>query len=355
MGLGDISDIMNIIVTKICSNIRYWHQSEEILEQTLDVFVDLISSYSSSKTLLSLDSVHFMVHNHTGEHFPFLGYDTDNKYRITFYTALSRLVFTAAEDLHNSFDSFISPNIEIIAQLNDAPGIDNGDAKLALIGAFRDLRGISTATTTKRTYNLLFDVLYPDCFSLMKRTAECWFADPVVMTAMMKFLQEFVFNKGQRIYFEQSSANGILLFRETSAIVYAYGNRMLQLPVMQDIYIEKYKGIRLMLNVLTCALSGNYVNFGVFALYDDKALQSALDISLQMCLQIPLNDILAFVKLSKAYFAFLEVLFKNHLDVLCGLDSSVFIDLIKAIHEGLQSNGILFSFHFLVFFLIICL
>ncbi len=70
--------------------------------------------------------------------------------------------------------------------------------------------------------------------------------------------------------FEQSSANGILLFREASAIVVAYGSRILAVPVRQDIYLEKYKGIRLMLNTLICALSGNYVNFGVFNLYKDQ-------------------------------------------------------------------------------------
>ena len=99
MGIGDMSSVMNIIVTKICNNIRYWHRCDEVLEQTLEVFVDMISSYSSSKTLLNLDTVNFMVLNHTGAHFPFLGYDSDNKYRITFYTALSRLVFTAAGGL----------------------------------------------------------------------------------------------------------------------------------------------------------------------------------------------------------------------------------------------------------------
>ncbi len=109
--------------------------------------------------------------------------------------------------------------------------------------------------------------------------------------------------------------------------------------MQQDIYIEKYKGIRLMLNTLTNALSGNYVNFGVFSLYNDQALQNALDVSLQMCLQIPLADIMAYVKLSRAYFAFLEILFRNHLDVLSGLDSAVFIQLIKTNQEGLQSSG----------------
>ena len=98
-------------------------------------------------------------------------------------------------------------------------------------------------------------------------------------------------------------------------------------------------GIRLMLNTLTCALSGNYVNFGVFNLYEDPALQNSFDVALQVCLQIPLSDVLAYVKLSKAYFAFLEVLFRNHLDVLSGLDSPVFIQLVKTNHEGLQSSG----------------
>lgn len=149
-------------------------------------------------------------------------------------------------------------------------------------------------------------------------------------------------NKGQRIAFENSSANGILLFRETSAIICAYGSRILQVPVKQNIYLEKYKGIRLMLNTLTNALSGNYVNFGVFSLYNDQALQNALDVSLQMCLQIPLTDVMAYVKLSRAYFSYIEILFRNHLDVLSGLDSSIFIQLIKTNQEGLQSSGKLF-------------
>ena len=83
--------------------------------------------------------------------------------------------------------------------------------------------------------------------------------------------------------------------------------------------------------------------FGVFELYNDKALQNALDVSLQMCLKIPVSDVLAYIKLSKAYFAFMEVLFRNHLDVLSQLGSTVFIQLLKANHEGLQSGDLAVS------------
>jgi len=131
MGLGDVNAIMNIVVIKICNNIRYWNRANELLDTTLQVFVDLITGYSSSKALLNLETVNFMVHNHIGAHFPFLGYDSDNKYRISFYTALTRLVFTAAEDINNEFDDFITPNLEIIEQLNQTADLSEAGVKVS--------------------------------------------------------------------------------------------------------------------------------------------------------------------------------------------------------------------------------
>jgi exportin-7 len=48
-------------------------------------------------------------------------------------------------------------------------------------------------------------------------------------------------------------------------------------------------------------MGGNYVNFGVFELYGDRALADSLDISLKMTLSIPLSDVLAY---KKVYFGF---------------------------------------------------
>ena len=189
MGLLDMIKVMNIVVNKLCNNIKYWHRSDKILEETLDVFVELVSSYSSSKTLLGLETVNFLVHNHVGAHFPFLGYDNDNKYRITFYSALSRLVFTSSEDLNNAFDPFLAPNLEIMAQLSQAPDLRVPAVKMAIVGALRDLRGITVSAYNKRTYNLLFEALYPSSFPLLRRIAETWYDDPTVMTALLKFMQ----------------------------------------------------------------------------------------------------------------------------------------------------------------------
>ena len=52
-------------------------------------------------------------------------------------------------------------------------------------------------------------------------------------------------------------------------------------------------------------LAGNYVNFGVFELYGDRALSDALDIALKLALSIPLADILAFRKVHEPLFPYL--------------------------------------------------
>jgi exportin-7 len=70
-------------------------------------------------------------------------------------------------------------------------------------------------------------------------------------------MAEFVLNKAQRLTFDSSSPNGILLFREISKLIVAYGSRILLLPNGTDIYARKYKGIWISLTVLS---RGEYMN-----------------------------------------------------------------------------------------------
>ncbi len=83
-----MAQIMNTIINKFCSNIRSWNLNDGILVYTLEIFSEYVSNYNATKTLLSLDSINFLIRNHTGTHFPFLGYDNDNKHRIEFYSTI---------------------------------------------------------------------------------------------------------------------------------------------------------------------------------------------------------------------------------------------------------------------------
>jgi exportin-7 len=176
----------------------------------------------------------------------------------------------------------------------------------------------------------------------MSKVVDVWHDQPDVTISVLRFLHEFCHNKANRVNFDQSSPNGILLFRAISDVVCAFGRRLLSVPMQSgseiDLYKTRYKGMALTFNVLNSALGGNYVCFGVFGLYNDPALENSLDVSLQMALSVPLEDIVAYTKLSKAFYGLIEILFRNHIQAVMALETNVFMQLMTAVHEGLQSS-----------------
>jgi len=346
MAMGDHTQVANLIVTKVGNNLKYWPTNEEVISKTLELFHDMASGYSSSKLLLTLDTVKYLLMNHTAQAFPFLEVKGNERHRTTFHATLTRLLFSStAEEMPLPFDTFIDPICEVLRQLGglDAQGLKAPNVRIPLVGVLRDLRGIASSLHNRRTYLMLFERLFPDHFPLFTRISEVWYDDPGVTTSLLKFMYEFVYNKANRVNFEQSSPNGILLFRTTSDVICAYGKSSIafhsQTTVPEtEIYKQKYKGFALSLDVLVAALSGNYVCFGVFQLYNDPALDRALEVALQMILSISLDDVMAYPKLSKSYFSFLEILFRSHIQVVLALTTPTLMSLLNAVHEGLQSS-----------------
>ncbi|KAI3982347.1 hypothetical protein MKX01_037880 [Papaver californicum] len=336
LGLHDHLLLLNVIVGKIATNLKCYTESEEVIDHTLSLFLELASGYMTGKLLLKLDTVKFIIGHHTREHFPFLEEYRCSRSRTTFYYTIGWLIFM--EDSPVKFKSSMDPLLQIFISLEATPDAAflSDAVKYALIGLMRDLRGITMATNSRRTYGLLFDWLYPTRMALVLRGISRWSDTPEVTTPLLKFMAEFVLNKAQRLTFDSSSPNGILLFREVSKLIVAYGARILSLPNAGDVYAFKYKGIWICLTILSRALAGNYVNFGVFELYGDRALADVLDIALKMTLSISMADVLAFRKLTKAYFAFLEVLFNSHITFVLNLDTSTFMHIVGSLESGLK-------------------
>uniref|UniRef100_A0A0R0K1Q2 Importin N-terminal domain-containing protein n=1 Tax=Glycine max TaxID=3847 RepID=A0A0R0K1Q2_SOYBN len=336
LGLHDHLLLLNVIIGKIVTNLKCYTESEEVIDHALSLFLELASGYMTGKLLLKLDTVKFIVANHTKEHFPFLEAKRCTRSRTTFYYTIGWLIFM--EDSPVKFKSSMDPLQQVFLSLESTPdAVFRTDAvRYALVGLMRDLRGIAMATNSRRTYGFLFDWLYPAHMPLLLKGISHWTDTPEVTTPLLKFMAEFVLNKAQRLTFDSSSPNGILLFREVSKLIVAYGSRVLSLPSAADIYTYKYKGIWICLTILSRALSGNYVNFGVFELYGDRALSDALDAALKMTLSIPMSDILAYRKLTRAYFAFLEVLFNSHITFVLNLDTNTFMHMVGSLESGLK-------------------
>lgn len=346
LGMGDHTQVANLIVTKMGNDLKYWPADQEIVARTLELLHDMAGGYSSSKLLLTLETVRFLSRHHTEDQFPFLAVPGNTRYRTTFHATLTRLLLSSdgEEKLGLTFEQFMEPILSALTQLGSLSATDlrSENCRRPIIGVFRDLRGIAASLHNRRTYCMLFDLLHPQHLPLMSKVVDVWHDQPDVTISVLRFLHEFCHNKANRVNFDQSSPNGILLFRAISDVVCAFGRRLLAIPMQSssevDLYKTRYKGMALTFNVLTSALGGNYVCFGVFGLYNDPALENSLDVSLQMALSVPLEDIVAYTKLSKAFYGLVEILFRNHIQVVVALETSVFMQLMTAVHEGLQSS-----------------
>ncbi|KAL5067134.1 hypothetical protein RYX36_018021 [Vicia faba] len=336
LGLHDHLLLINVIVGKITTNLKYYTKCKELIDHTLTLFLEMASGAMTGKLLLKLDTVQHIILNHNREQFPFLENWECFRSRTTLYYTFGMLVFM--EDSKLKFKSSMEPFLQVFGRLNSTPDVlfQSEAVKYAFIGLMRDLRGIAMATNSRRTYGFLFDWLYPTHIPILLKSLGHYADAPEVTTPLLKFVAELVLNKSQRLTFDSSSPNGILLFREVSKLIVAYGSRILPLPNKADMYTSKYKGISICLIILQRALSGNFVNFGIFELYGDRALFDALDITIKLMLSIPLGDIFAFRKVAATYFTFLETLFNGHLSFVLNLDKTALMLIVESLELGIK-------------------
>ena len=96
---------------------------------------------------------------------------------------------------------------------------------------------------------MLFDIIHPQHLLLMAKVAEAWHDQPDVNIRLLRFLQEFCHHRANIVNFDQSSANGILIFQATSDAIYSYGGRLLENPPpatgVTDVYKTRFKGVAL--------------------------------------------------------------------------------------------------------------
>lgn len=347
LGLNDESAVLNVFINKIVTNLKQWTSCSTIIDKTLQLFNDLSVGYSSVCKLIKLESVQFILDNHTPANFPFLDvsfHNLDLRYRTIFYRSLGRLFLAFQNEDEDRFITFVAPLTatfqKVASMMSGNSQIVNEDhLKRTLIGLCRDLRGIAFAFNSRFSYKLLFDWIYPAYTGLLLEALQLWFHDPAITTPILKLMAELVLNRSQRLVFDITSPNAILLFREASKALCNYGRQILTITEISpnQAYPMKLKGVAICFNMLKATLCGNYINFGVFQLYGDRALDDALNMFIQIVVSIPHNSLLIYPKLSQSYYSLLEVLLQDHINYVSTLELEVFMYILSSVSQGLTA------------------
>ncbi|KAI9139742.1 armadillo-type protein [Paraphysoderma sedebokerense] len=306
-GVTDQGTMMSLIVERIGTNLKVWADKTTVITKTLKLFEELSAGYSSLKLLSKTPASRAILHNHSSPYFQFLAYNSNAKNREKYYSTLCRILFNS-DDCDEEFETFVKgweDKLDKLISVNDLAVYRGDDVKQIVVGLFRDLRGFVSSIMTKKSFMSYHD-------------------DPVVTNIVLKFHSEFVFNRTQRMNFEVSSPNAVsdrfeYVFWSRSSVLTGLnvGQSIvpLQVPDNQK-YDRRYKGMSICFQILRNSLSGQYVNFGVFPLYGDKALEDAFNMFFDIILSIPLEDMMSFPKLSRSYFCLLETFSQDQLPSL---------------------------------------
>jgi len=336
-------DLLNMMLLKVMGVLELWSSNSDVVDQCLELLADMTSGYSTSKIMSNLDSADVMLRGHGIKNFPFMSRAENFKLRTKFYVVWGRLAF--AERSIDFFDELMLPFEEVFANVmnkmqQQIPGTEL-EIKTLAVGLCRDLRGVASSSYNRSSYQIFFDWLYPQHFNILVSVFDRFWDDSFVCVAMLKFLAELCYNKAQRIDFPASSPNGIILFKEMSRVIQLYCGRMTS--VVQNVhdistdsrYKSCVKALSISMEILHRALLGNYVNFGVFILYKDDALSSAVMVVMNGVFAQSLANLMVYKKVWKNYFALLEALLNHHMDLVITFEKVQFSNMLGSLLDGL--------------------
>ncbi|KAG2198377.1 hypothetical protein INT47_009782 [Mucor saturninus] len=336
-GISDQVLMLDVIMRKIVSNLQYWANNEQLIRRTLELFNELATGYGASKNLRKIETTRLILQNHMASQFAFCQNEKQSENRILYFQVLCKLLFADDNVDERTFYEFMKPfdiRISNLGPLDSVEAFRQETTRRALRDVFVDLCGFISPMQTRRHFVLFFDWFYSEYSSILLRAVEAWSPDPIV-NSLLTFYSEFVHNKSQRLGFEVSSANGILMFRDASQIVCSFGHQILKQQIVDDNqkYEYKYKGISQCFSIMSKCLGGRYINFGVLWLYQDKAINEALDMIIQLMLDIPIDDLLA------------NELSREQLMAMPSISPDAFLYLMQACEQGVESSDSLIRAH----------
>ncbi|KYQ93071.1 exportin 7 [Tieghemostelium lacteum] len=335
----DHTTVFLSIIQKIGFNLKYWADESDMIKKSLDLFSDIANGQSTSQLLYDHKVTKDLLKSHDGKIFLFLEKPINTKNRTKYYTILSKLLYTD-ENIH-LFDEFIKSFQLTVNELLGVPTAEafrTEETKRKIIGLLRDLRGIISSTNSKRVFLLFFEWFNTFFSVLFHKILDVWVDHHDVINVLLKFMADFVLNKGSRMQFDNYSPNGFIIFRETSKILQRYGQLILNTQFSKsEIYKKKIKNIQTAMNIFSNSLNGNFCNFGVFELYGDNCFNLAVDIILKLSLCVPLNELMNFPRAAEIYSILLDLLCNNS-QLLLDLNSQMFSHIMVSLHKCLESQ-----------------
>ncbi|KAJ3447451.1 exportin [Anaeramoeba flamelloides] len=362
--ISNNSEMLFLILNKIINNLKMWTNAENLISKNLEFFDQLSQMYKSGKMILKIDKINQLFENHTAYNFPFLDYYSEKKwYRSKFYKILGRLLFLDEKKniILERFFYFVKPFEEravlILNKIEKNESINNNFRKL-VTGFLKDLKGLIQSIRNSKSFQIVFNWLYPNFTDLFSQIFSYFIDHPVIVINCLKLWNELTFNRSSRICFPNSSPNGVFLFKIIANCLILLGSHYLNIGsnnnkrdnsrINLDSFLKDNQDInfqinddnihilRLMQETLYNSLSADYINLGIFELYDDDTLKNVIDIIIHLSSAISFEKMMSYPKLYLSFYNLLQVIYQYLLEFIVQKNNEIFTQLLEKLIYGMS-------------------
>lgn len=195
--------------------------------------------------------------------------------------------------------------------------------ELEFISLMNDLSIVFVVPTSYREYLPIFSWFYPHRMKELNSRLLEIVKHPLSFEAFLNTWKNFVNGKSERIRFGPFSADGIVLFKETAAIV---GYFFDILNAHRDLSFENFAGmLETVVVMLQGVLSAGYVSFGVFKVYNDPVCDNTISTFFRFFQDFDYTIIAAFPSLAKNVCLLLRVIVERFFQTLVQLNVVEFV------------------------------
>lgn len=309
-GIGSAKELLGGILLKkiVGTNLAVFAHSERVVTQSLCLFDSIMNS---SARLIDDDTLSALIRMHNAQDFAPGAWH----FYYLFYRAIGHLIFTE-DKFYGQFEAFMEPIGASIRAFVRAKGPEGAGLKV-----IHQLRGLFEAAFRDVYYVSLYNWFYP-LFTPFSRTffENYGLQSNANMCAFMRLIEQMVTNNScKRIHFDRTSSHEVLIFKEVCyPAMVSFAQLTLALrekltAARANVDAEERiicKNIKIFLRVLLSVLKGNYLNFSIFEIYNDKCFNEIVMYALRLVFTsfTSADKFFAYEKLSLLFFEFVAQL-----------------------------------------------
>ena len=307
-GIGSAQELLGGVLLKkvIGTNLAVFGQNEKVVTESLRLFDAIMDS---SSQLVDQDTLGTLIQKHNAQDFG----PGKWEFYYLFYRALGRLVFTE-DKFYDTFEKFMAPITASVRGFVRTRGPEAAGLKI-----IHQLRGLFESAFRDMYYVSLYNWFYPMFTPFSRTFFECYGANNNAnMCAFMRLIEQMVTNNScGRIHFDRASAHEVLIFKEVCyPAMVSFAQLTLALREKAGAAITEAeeraicKNIKIFLRVLLSVLKGNYLNFSIFEIYNDRCFNEIVMYALRLVFTsfLSADKLFAYEKLCNLFFEFVAQL-----------------------------------------------